>query len=371
MKPGQKRIVIASVLKPLDDTRMFEKMGASLADSGRYDLFIIGYPITHEIKYPNTTFLPLQKFKRISFGRLFASFSVLKKTLKVKPEVLIINSHELLLVAVLNRILFGTRIIYDVRENYFRNLLHTKSFPSVLKVVLAIWVRVKEKLYAPLFNWFFLAEKGYEKEMTFFTTRYTILENKAMVPADFIKSAKNPDVTRLLFSGTLAETTGVFQAIQLTHQLHQSEPEITLKIIGYCAQLKTLHRIKEAIGDASYIQLIGGDHLVPHHQIMRAIGESDFGIICYPPSLHTQNSIPTKLYEYLACGLPVLIQNHRPWIELSLPIQAAISVDFNRPNISEILQKMKDENFYLGTPENVTWKEESVKLLQVLEKEIL
>ena len=40
----KQRIVLASVLKPVDDTRMFEKIGKSLAREPKYEISIYGYP---------------------------------------------------------------------------------------------------------------------------------------------------------------------------------------------------------------------------------------------------------------------------------------------------------------------------------------
>ena len=40
----KQRIVLASVLKPVDDVRMFEKIGKSLSAITGHDVFIIGYP---------------------------------------------------------------------------------------------------------------------------------------------------------------------------------------------------------------------------------------------------------------------------------------------------------------------------------------
>ena len=113
----KKTIVIVSILKPVDDTRMLEKFGISLSDSGNYDVVIIGYPSTLKPAYPNIKFIPLKSFKRISVSRLLAPLKVLLKTYQVKHDILIVNSHELLIVALLNRIFFGSKIIYDIQEN--------------------------------------------------------------------------------------------------------------------------------------------------------------------------------------------------------------------------------------------------------------
>jgi len=360
-----KRIVLASVLKPVDDTRMFEKMGMSLADSVTYEVTIIGYPSMHKVVYPNIHFIAHKNFKRISIGRLLAPLQVLKETLQVKPEALIINTHELLIVAILNRILFGTKICYDIQENYFRNLLHTSAFPPVLKTILACWVRLKEKLLVPFFHWSFLAEKAYEKEMHFFGKKYTIIENKVVVPKDFKRKKREDRFITLLFSGTLAESTGVFQAIDLAKRLHADEEKIHLKIIGYCAQSMTHQQIQESIEDDPYIELIGGDVLVPHTQILKEIEAADFGIISYPPSAHTENSMPTKLYEYAGCQLPILLQDHATWVSFCSLFQGAIPINFDHIQPSGILQKMKD-NFYITPPKGVTWEDESEKLLRVI-----
>ena len=52
----KQRIVLASVLKPVDDTRMFEKIGKSLSDNPDFEIFIIGYPSKQPPNDPEITF---------------------------------------------------------------------------------------------------------------------------------------------------------------------------------------------------------------------------------------------------------------------------------------------------------------------------
>jgi len=372
----KQRIVIASLLKPVDDTRMFEKMGVTLSDSGQYEIFIIGYPSKSTPAYTNVHFLPLTAFSRISPGRLLAPFKVLRIIHQVNPQILIVNTHELLIVAILNRILFGARIIYDVRENYYRNILYAGSFPLLLRPFLAAWVRLKEKVTSPLFHHFFLAENGYQKEMSFFRNRATVIENKA-TESKGLSRARMPGKIRLLFSGTLAESTGVFQAIDLAKKLHSLNYSIHLILVGYCAKAETLRKIHQEIKESAFIQLHGGSFLVPHPEVIKAIYASDFGMICYPPSRHTENAIPTKLYEYLAGRLPIILQNHGPWVELASRYQACIAIDFPTIDPQALLQQMLLP-FYGSSPgevsrlpqekAGVTWESEGEKLLSALDK---
>ncbi len=362
----KQRIVLASILKPVDDTRMFEKMAGTLSKVKDYEIFVIGYPSQSGSNKPeNIIQLPLKPFKRLSIKRLLAPWQVFKKAYKVKPKVLIVNTHELLIVGILNRIFFGTQIIYDIRENYWRNILHTSAFPSPFRFLVAGWVRLKEKLTAPLFHRFFLAEKTYEHELTFVVGKQIVLENKTLLPTGF-KRANTPGKINLLFSGTLADSTGVFEAIELTKKLHLVDSRVELKIIGYCALPSTRERIQKSIREHSFITLVGGSKLVPHSQIFEAIASADFGIIAYPPSTHIENRIPTKLYEYLACNLPIILQDYKPWVAICNPCQAALTIQFKDYQPDEVLKKMTTTNFYVSSPTDVTWESEELKLLNTI-----
>jgi glycosyltransferase involved in cell wall biosynthesis len=366
--PSKRKILFASVLKPIDDTRMFEKLGMSLNKAGGHEVFIVGYPSKEEPQETDSLyFFQHKRFDRISFQRLIVPFKVLKICYQVKPEVLIVNSSELLIVSVLNRILFGTKIIYDIQENYWRNILQTNAFPKLLRPFLASWVRLNEKATSPLFHWNLLAEKGYEKELNFLGKKYTVLENKLKLPIDF-KRKPIPQKTTLLFSGTLAKSTGIFEAIELAKSLHRLDSTIELSIIGYCSLPLILSDIKAAIKNHSFITLLGGDTLVPHHEILEAIATADFGLIAYRISPHLENSTPTKLYEYLGCQLPILLQAHRPWVEMCKPYQASINIEYSNPDAERIIQQMRSSSFYTSPPSDVTWESEEIKLLNVIDR---
>ena len=359
----KQRIVLASVLKPVDDVRMFEKIGKSLSAITGHDVFIIGYPSKALGADLKITFIPLPAFDRLSLKRMWMPMLILKKVYKLKPEIVIVNTHELLIVAMLIRIFFGCRIVYDVQENNWRNILYTDAFLPPIRPLIAAWVRAKETVLSPFIDLFFLAEKGFEKEMKFFGERYVILENKSLLPPAFVR-LKSERTIQLLFSGTISESTGVFQAIGLASSLHQLDPSVRLNIIGYCSRPSTLLKVKQSVAGKPFITITGGDQLVPHSQIISSIATADFGILYYPASQHTENKVPTKLYEYLSARLPILIQNHRPWTELCLPCHAAISIDFTLPfDAPALLKQMEQADFYTSAPKDVDWLSEEKKLL--------
>ncbi len=111
------KILLASVLKTVDDTRMYEKIGMALAKIDKAEIHIVGFASNNVSSYDNIEFHGIFNFNRLSPKRLLASWKLWRLLLKLKPEVIIVNTHELLIVITLYRILFGCKLLYDIPEN--------------------------------------------------------------------------------------------------------------------------------------------------------------------------------------------------------------------------------------------------------------
>jgi hypothetical protein len=362
----KRRIVLASVLKPVNDPRMFEKIGQSL--SHHYEVHIIGTRGTVINSSSSIFFHPLSVYKRLGLDRILAPLRILKKILSLKPGLVIISTHELLWVVLVIKVFLRCGVIYDVRENYFRNILYTNAFPPIVRVFIALYVRIKEWITSPLINIFFLAEAGYTKELSFVGRNKIILENKVKkieLPPKQKWSTRDHQL-HLLFSGTLAVTTGVFIAIDIVTKLHAVDPAVKLHIIGFSPISAVQREIKNAIGTKDFIHFKNSEEPVSHVEILNAVQQADLGIIAYPPNFSTENTIPTKLFEYLGYALPILLIDHAPWVEICKPYNAAIHFDADNFNASETLAAFRGTAFYTKSPENVFWQGEEEKLLQTI-----
>jgi glycosyltransferase involved in cell wall biosynthesis len=364
----KRRIAIASVLKPVDDTRMFEKLAQSLAQSGSYEIHVFGYPTKITSTFPDIYLHASKSFNRLSFRRIIQPFILLKKLLQLKPKSLIVSTHELLLVSVILKLITGCSIYYDVQENYYRNILYANAFPIWLRVPIAWFVRIKELVSSPFITKFILAETGYSKELSFVQRKFVVLENKFKKPTHLPvrTKVKTDDLIKLLFSGTLNEATGVFDAIDLAKNLHRSNNHIQLTLIGYCSKPSTYLRIQQEISDSDFINLKSGNELVPHSEIIKEIQKADVGIIAYPVTRITENRMPTKLFEYLGCGLPVLLPHHKPWTD-RCPENTYLSINFKNPEIDSINRYLDSVKSFDPTRCDVFWKDEAARLVNLLE----
>ncbi len=365
------KVVIASLLKPIDDTRMFEKFGLSMAETNKYEVNIIGFDSKNIKKAHGIEFHPIEPFQRLSWSRLLKPIAVYKTYIKVKPEIILVNTHELLIVTCLYRILFGVKFVYDIRENYAKNISNTRVFPKLLRPILSTWVRTKEWFSKPFIDHYILAERVYEKQLPFLNKHVSIIENKYAPQPNEETAYRNPDPDHidLVFTGTLAESNGVFEAIEVTKQLHAVNPSIRLRIVGYCALKKDLIHLRELIKDLDYIELNGGDHLVPHSEIIEAIQKADFGFVLKKGNRGMNDEkLLTRLFEYTANKLPILLLDNPTWIDFCKSFNSAIVINPDNLNPEAILDQMKSQTFYnQGDVSSSLWDSESPKLISLLD----
>src|SRR5688572_16247844 len=155
MQEEKKRtIVIASILKPVDDTRMYGKIAQTLSTLPHTTVHVIGFPSAHQ-QDGSIIRHPLKKFGRISLARIKSRFTVLKICLTLRPDIFITTTHELLGVGMLLKLLTRCRLIYDIQENYYRNILYTTTFPLLLRPLVALAVRLKEVVTSIFVDHFF------------------------------------------------------------------------------------------------------------------------------------------------------------------------------------------------------------------------
>lgn len=300
----KKRIVIASVLKPMDEPRMFAKLGNTLAALG-HEVYITGHGTSHVVPPSSITFFPLGKFSRLSLSRLLAPFRSLRYWMSIHPDTIIVCTHELLFVGVLATLFRNTQLVYDVQENYYCNLRYTNAFPLLLRVPVALYVRTKEWFASLFIHHFLLAEGVYEKQLPFVKRKFSILENRFR-QADGEQQNTSTGYHNLLFTGTLAESTGVWQAIEWATSLYALDNRFTLTIVGHAPQHDTLTQLEALTRKHKFIALQASAQPVPHAAIRQAIISADVGIIWYPSNKSTEGRIPTKYFEYTALGLKIL-----------------------------------------------------------------
>ncbi|MFK7953070.1 MAG: hypothetical protein AB8B73_09505 [Ekhidna sp.] len=359
-----KSIVIASVLKPTDDVRGYWKIAQSIAQTNNYDINIIGNEGKKVCDDKRITFHPHQVQGNSPIKRWIIRKRILVKILKLKPQLLIITTHELINISLLVKIITGCKVIYDVQENYSSNIKYLT--PTIPKLLYRRVIQLKENLSKYWISEYWLAEKCYLYELKFIKGKAKIIENKA---TKFIRKRNVSEKVKLLFSGTISEYSGVKNAINLLVKIQEKHPSTSLKIIGQIHDESLMKFLEKKQNELTNIELNISKKSIPYEDILDAIFFANIGIIGYELNEVNQNKIPTKLYEYSRYQLPFIVSENSRWSEIGALLGGAIPINFDWPKIEKVLEKYENTSilFPKNYPEEATWEQESNKIKSSIE----
>lgn len=355
---GKIKVVFASLLKPVDEPRMYEKLGRSLAQTYKYDVNIIGFKSKNLPEDPLLTFWPIFNFRRISPGRLLAPIRFFKKLLQVKPKLIIASGTDLLLVSGLYKILFGCLIINDLQENYYRNIIWSHHQPSLLRKLRAAYVRWQELLIDRIIIQYTLAERTYLIECSFITKPTLVLENKACRPQEGRLAKKEKgDSLQLVYTGTIAASYGIFDALLLADTIQKLIPATTLTLCGHCPSDSVHKKLLHKARTRPWLILQISSTPLPHTSILRALQQADFSLVAYQLNPANENCMPTRIWEALAWQTPMILRSEHPWISLVEQYQAGFAIDYLNPDPEVLLKKLLHTNYYTQPlPAEIYWE---------------
>lgn len=363
------KILIASTLKPVNDTRLFEKIALTLVSKGNHEVSIAGYKAAiSESSAKKVKFYPLFKFERLSLQRLFAPFSIIRLCLRLKPDILLVATHELLVAALLLKIFTGQKIVYDIQENYAYNIKYMKTFPPVIRSILALFVRCKELIIAPFIDGFILAEEVYRSQLSFIKDRYIVLPNKFQFNGSRIQwsgAVKPSEPLIFLYTGSISEEYGIWEAISFIEKLQKVGANARLQIIGFTANKNLQQQILQKVATKNYILADIRKNPVPYSEISEAQQPGTILLLPYRPGKAFAGKVPTRLYEGMAKNLPMIVEEKLNLQYIASPYQAAVFIDYNNFEAEELLKTITNQVFYTTNPEKeVLWKYEEAKLVQ-------
>lgn len=108
----------------------------------------------------------------------------------------------------------------------------------------------------------------------------------------------------MMYHGTIVERNGLDLAVEALETVRQSVPSAELRIYG--PRTLFLDEVMQAVSDKGLeksVQYFGPRRL---EELVQAIGECDVGVIPNKRSIFTEINTPTRIFEYLALGKPVV-----------------------------------------------------------------
>ena len=130
--------------------------------------------------------------------------------------------------------------------------------------------------------------------------------DEALVARALQKARPRMDADFLIaYHGTINEWYGVDLIVQAVAGLAQDMPNVHALVLGEGDALGSVRRLAEELGVADRIEFSG--RYVPIEEALARVSVADCGVIPNRPSTLNRFALSSKLFEYVALGLPVAV----------------------------------------------------------------
>ena len=358
------KVCILTTVHPPFDTRIFHKEAKTLVQAG-YDVTLIVQHSKNEI-VDGVKIIALSK-PRNRFTRIFGlTWQTLFLALRQRADIYHFHDPELIIVGIILR-LFGKKVIYDVHEDVPKQILNKNWMGNVnIRKFAAFIMNIIEQIGALLFNRIVVATPDIAKK--FPKKKIVILRNFPILQLiDNTISAnckKNKPI--IIYAGGLTRIRGIKEIIQAMEYI---EDRAELWLLGKW-ESKKFEKECEDLEGWKYTRYLGFKNLQEVYSFMKS---SDIGIINFLPVENNLKAGPNKVYEYMACSLPIVMSNFLYWKKIfkgytlftnpydSKGIAEKILYLLDNPNEAKELGKKGRKLI----EEKYNWKAESKKLLEM------
>lgn len=302
--------------------------------------------------------------------------------MKQNAHIYQLHDPEFLPWGVLLKLTTKAKIVYDVHENVRKQILNKTWLPSWSRKPLSLAYVLIEKACLPFIDEIIIAEDSYlenyrGRKNLAAIRNYPILSYLEPHADTTAERAKEPDHSfKVTYVGGI---TGLRGALELVEALRivkaNGHQEVKLNLIGPVMPADLKDELDGLVQKYGLERLVFVPGPVPLEKVFAILRQSHIGIAVLHPDPNYVESLPTKLFEYMAAELPVIVSNFPLWKEIVEGNECGLTVDPLKPQeIAQAIEYLLDhvdvrkrmgENGRRAVLEKYNWGKESEKLLRL------
>lgn len=292
------------------------------------------------------------------------------KALEVDAEIYHFHDPELIPIGLKLR-RKGKKVIYDIHEDVPRQILSKHWIPSYLRRLVSFTFEKFENLAVKKFSALVTATPHINERFQKFNdnvinvNNYPILE-ELYDPSSIKVFSKEKSV---IYIGGISKDRGSVNCVKSI-----AYTEAIFKLAGKFANEREKTILEELPG-WNKVDYLG---FIDRKQLKKELETSLAGLVLLEPRMNYIDSLPIKMFEYMATGLPVIASNFPLWKEIIVGNECGLSVDpLNVKEISNAIQWMVNnpekaskmgENGKRAIKTKFNWETESKKLINLYEQ---
>jgi glycosyltransferase involved in cell wall biosynthesis len=328
---------LTSVHNP-SDTRIAHRECFSLAQAG-YDVVLIAAGQKPSLP-PGVRFVGVPK-PRNRFERVIVTiWNVYRAARRERADVYHFHDPELMGVGLALRA-HGARVVFDVHEDIPKDMLDKPWIPGPLRrptsLLANVILRAFQRSYSAIVTATPETAELFSQGHTVVVCNYPRIEELQQDdPVPFTDRARST-----VYLGNINELRCVEEMVGA-----MNSPDLTsgarLVLAGSFDDPDTENRVR-AMPGFRRVDYLG---FCPRSRVASVLGNARAGLLLFRPAANLEYAMPTKLFEYLGSGIPVIISQSLPCSEIVRQHECGVIV--NQSDVDDIARAM---SYLIDNPE--------------------
>jgi glycosyltransferase involved in cell wall biosynthesis len=311
------KVCILSSVHIALDNRVFYREAQSLVRNG-YKVILVAVHDRVEIK-DGVQIIGLPKVSRWQRPRLW--LNLYRRAVAAKADIYHFHDPELLLVTPWLRLRTGKPVVYDIHEAY-PDFIKVKDYlPVWLRYPVAWAFRWLEPLLAHLQSGLIFSDdeigRAFANVPRPKTTLFNFPARKFVEQAVQARQVGDDREQIILYLGGLERNRGSGLMMAAFEEILQHFPLAQLFIVGHFAPPDLEEEVRQEAARRGIDQAVTMTGRIPFETIGEYLKRAAVGWVSWQPVPKNEKNIPTKLFEYMAYGLPVVssdLASTRPFV---------------------------------------------------------
>ena len=365
------KICVATIAHNALDTRIYFKQIMSLSKSYIVDYY--GRQVPQGTPKPSGKFIPLSPdYPRQP--RIRTNYILFKLLKNSSYRIYHLHDPELIPLGLFLK-LRGKAVIFDMHEDISKQVINKEWIPSIFRWPLSFIFSVIERCLPKIFDCVILAEDSYLQK--FKSVKNIQVIHNYPFGQEFIKKTYDFNTFRIVYVGDLRAVRGIKEYLKILKKCRDNNLDIELVLIGSYADTQVEKECMDLIKSFNIESRVTHHGRLPNNDVYEILRECDLGLALLHPIGNYVSSYPTKLFEYMSVGLPVLTSNFELWKAIveghncgytvdPFDVDAAVSAITNYYNNTDLLCQ-HGRNGLNFIQKEIMWEKEEEKLVRIYE----
>lgn len=314
-------LILTSVHQPFD-TRIYYREAKTLAEAG-YKVTIIAVDAPTQQVADGISLIGIKRPSR-RIGRALNWLTFIKLAHRAKADIYHFHDPDLLIAGLWLKLFTGKPVIYDNHDPYIEAILQREWLPLWTRPIVSKLFGFVEKVIAAKL----LVIVANDRQCQRFP-KATLLRNYPDLRAFKSKLGASSKKPRVIYAGSLSEARGMFDLIEIAEALKQANTVIT--VLGPFPNQKLEDQVRKMVVHKQLQPIIRFEGRVPYEQVVSGLENASVGLIPFQDVPDHAIIIPTKLFEYAACGLPVVASDLPPIRQYMTEMECGLLVEPGNP----------------------------------------